>query len=225
MKKIRPVHIVATLAICAGLFWIYAFHPFQITFGSPFPNSYAFLIYDFLSMLLFTTPGILGVFFGWKVLRENSKENIKWVMAGISLMSIVPITRIVQYCLPELNEELGILYIAISSLFALPLYIFGSQLLMKSSGFEHDKAKEFISRNILFLFSLQLFIISVNLLQYFSFDQAGLNQNKSGDEFFFAELINLLPFVIPIIFYNVSIWLLEIEPRRKMFSRKIKSGT
>ncbi len=219
MKKIKASNVLAVIAICIGVLWIYVMLILPAFYLFTKPSDISDILEFLIIPPLMSALGFFSLFLGIGLLKEKSKENIKGtvgtlaVFGAFSLAGVIE-KYIIQHLPPPLLEGGGSLLIA--TVLAIPAYILVSKFLMKREGLIPDSRGEFIGRGILFIIAFQICMVG-NVI---SFTYLPVGQRDAHIEIFPWELIRgFAPILAAILFYKLAIHFLKIKTAtRRKFS-------
>ena len=174
MKKISLNSIIGIFSAVIGFCWIIPsligplFHLF--TEQNELTDSMIALPIT----VLFAVPGIFTLYFGIRLIKAKTKQNIKGAVGGCAIMLALLLCGSIFEALGEFIKTVSVIPLFIFTLFVIPLYIYVSKFLMIKENLTPVKG-EFIGKGIVLIISWQIWLAANQLVNYFAPVKKGTN--------------------------------------------------
>jgi len=199
MKIGNPSRIIATLAILCGCWWTFA--AFVAPIWRMFTEEVEWSDWLFAVTILpmMAIPGALAVFYGTRLLKVKSKENIKRSVGALSLLSVFLLAGGIRSLLPDEYE--GMLPVPIATLLVIPIYVALSKYAIQASIQEAIRYKDLIGKGILLILSFQIYFVLNEIIRKYAPTKEGYVYVKEAP----WELLGFAgPLLVAWAFYKIA---------------------
>lgn len=153
---------------------------------------------DYLSFIIFTIPGCLAACFGFCLIKEKNKKNIKGCVGLLSIVAVLLLSTSIEWrVLPELS-------FLIMTIAVILIYIPASRFLMFREGLTPKSKGEFVGKGIILIISWQIWLAGVQIAKVYgpkSFEATPLFTLNA----FLVDGLNVFgPIIIAWVFYKIS---------------------
>ena len=212
MKKFNLNTAFGILVAFVGMIWVlFILLMSCLGFIEKATDLVGFLVSLFyiICLLVFALPGILAIYFGFRLIRQKSKKNIKRAVGALAVFGAFLFFPILNPYWEYLKEIPDLLLLLVGSFIMIPVYVAISKFLMKKEGLIPEQG-EFIGKGIVGLVS---WVLCLACFQLFT-------QNKIPDDNLdkpWQAILSLSPIIIAFVFYRICIRIIE--------KRNVKSST
>jgi hypothetical protein len=161
---------IAVASIIFGLCWLWQVvvcPTFRFAAQGKSPSQYLFYVPMFL---LVGMPSVLCSYFGFKLFREMSETNLRWVLGTFAVVAAFWIAARFSAVYPSLLPEslLHSVGLTLGILIALPAYLFLLRVLLPMLGRPRCRAMDFVGRGILLVLAWDLWLLLEKLFHIYS---------------------------------------------------------
>ncbi|MFA6101482.1 MAG: hypothetical protein WCV67_01450 [Victivallaceae bacterium] len=150
-------------------------------------------------------PGCLAVYFGFRLIKEKNKRNIKGSVGALAVMAVLLLSVLFASIMPNSIGDLDVkhgfmLSLLLATITVIPVYILISRFLMIREGLTPKPKGEFVGKGIILIISWQIWLAGAQIAKTY--------EPKERWGIIFA-LCLFVPIIIAYTFYKVSMRLLR----------------
>ncbi|MBN2211337.1 MAG: hypothetical protein JW709_08070 [Sedimentisphaerales bacterium] len=169
----------------------------------------AFDYWFMLTMIpLMSSPGVIAVYFGAKLVRTPNERNIKWTVgAGVVFLAFL-ISALLDWLTPVLNSvsRSHSVTFLIATMIVIPLYIIVCRWVMKAEGMAVGHYSHYLSKGIVFIVALQFWMIGEELFERYYPKEQGRDYMPKEP---WGPFVFFVPLLAAWIFYKIVMWVIE----------------
>jgi len=190
MKKLSLSTILGICAMLIGCWWVCGM---VIDLSRQSLMNWKWVDFTILSIIT-TIPGWFAVYFGFRLIKEKSKKNIKGTVGVLAILGVLCLDVFIEWwVLPNhIGKPISFLLITIA---AILLYIPVSRFLMVRVGLTPKPKGEFVGRGIISVIAVQIWLAGTEI--------AKIYEPKELWGIVFA-LYAFGPIIIAWVFHNVA---------------------
>lgn len=169
--------------------------------------------------LIMASPGGFAAYFGFRLIKEKNKQNIKASVGTLAVFGAILLTVLANHIgWPTGIEHGNMLTLFLATIAAVTGYIFVSRFLMLREGLLPKPKGEFVGKGIILIIAVEIFIVGSEIARaYLPKDFAARPWNISD----IIELIlGLAPIIIACIFYKFAIKFIQEDKAEQTAKEK-----
>ena len=159
-------------------------------------SSYAFVI---VMAAILTLPSMLAAYFGYRLVRNVTEENIKWGLGTLTAMLAFWLWYEIDAFVKSVVHE----YVAntpsllLATLTVIPLYVFVCAAVLKREGIPVGRYRSLIGKPAIFLVALQIWSLGIDIHRAYGY--------REGEVTFISPFLGLFgPIIAAWVFYKVA---------------------
>jgi hypothetical protein len=202
MMKFRLSTALGILAFVLGCCWAFSFL-IQENFRILTKNTGIWdLVIPLLLFSLLSIPGIIGAYYGFRLIRDKNKKNIKMTVGLLLLFCAFVVLAVAVDVFDNLIEIKFMSFALIATIISIPFYVALCKILMKREGLTPIKG-EFIGKGLITLIAWLVYFCCSELLRLF--DLANLEKQS----FLLSLVVVLGPIIVAMLFYKLAMQLIS----------------
>lgn len=208
LKKLNLCTIFGLCAMLVGCFW------FSLWIIPLFrKEDLAELLFSSIFLLSLASPGGFAAYFGFRLIKEKNKQNIKASVGTLAIFSAIFLDVWIEWRL--LSNHAGTPFsLLIMTIAAILIYIPVSRFLMIREGLTPKPKGEFVGKGIIQIIAWQIWLAGIQIARVYEPKDLVAMPWNSNDNISLI-LIFFAPIVVALVFYKVSMKFIPEDKRER----------
>ena len=167
MKKITINIAIGLATVVYGIWRIFTglVKPLHSVLSAGNFDTFDVVMLSLISLMYIPLGGGL-IYFGVRLAKENNKTNIKGIASILSISGVLLLAGFIRHPFEEFEPATS-LSMLLATLLVIPIYIFITKYWMRATGLSPVKS-EFIGSKVVYVIVLQIWLVSVKLIDEFA---------------------------------------------------------